>query len=49
MGIATALIYSWQNGTSQPDDQQLKALAGFFLSTMPLRNPMNDPGSRQPD
>jgi len=27
MGIATALVRSWENGTSQPDSQQLKVLA----------------------
>jgi hypothetical protein len=27
MGIAAALIHSWENGTSQPDSQQLKVLA----------------------
>jgi ribosome-binding protein aMBF1 (putative translation factor) len=27
MGIAAALIHSWESGTSQPDSQQLKVLA----------------------
>jgi ribosome-binding protein aMBF1 (putative translation factor) len=27
MGIATALIHSWENGTRQPDRQQMKFLA----------------------
>src|ERR1039458_10121304 len=27
MGIATALVRSWEDGTSQPDNQQLKVLA----------------------
>jgi DNA-binding transcriptional regulator YiaG len=26
MGIATALVRSWENGNSQPDNQQLKVL-----------------------
>jgi ribosome-binding protein aMBF1 (putative translation factor) len=43
MGIATALIRSWEDGTSQPDSQQLKVLArllgfdaGFNTLTFPL-------------
>jgi hypothetical protein len=27
MGIATALVRSWESGSSQPNDQQLKVLA----------------------
>jgi ribosome-binding protein aMBF1 (putative translation factor) len=30
MGIATALIRSWENGTSWPDNQQLMALANYL-------------------
>jgi len=30
MGIATALIRSWENGTSRPDNQQLMALANYL-------------------
>jgi ribosome-binding protein aMBF1 (putative translation factor) len=33
MGIATALIRSWENGTSQPDSQQLKVLAKYLDAT----------------
>jgi transcriptional regulator with XRE-family HTH domain len=32
MGFASALIRSWESGTSQPDDCQLKVLAGLFGS-----------------
>jgi DNA-binding transcriptional regulator YiaG len=27
MGIATSVVRSWEDGTSQPDDRQLKVLA----------------------
>jgi hypothetical protein len=27
MGIATALVLSWENGSSQPDNRQLEMLA----------------------
>jgi ribosome-binding protein aMBF1 (putative translation factor) len=30
MGIATALILSWEDGNSKPDSQQMKALASVF-------------------
>lgn len=30
MGIDTALIHSWEKGTSQPDDRQLEMLAGIL-------------------
>jgi len=30
MGIATALVRSWENGTSQPDSQQSKTLADIL-------------------
>jgi DNA-binding transcriptional regulator YiaG len=30
MGIATALVRSWEDGKSQPDSQQMKALASLF-------------------
>jgi DNA-binding transcriptional regulator YiaG len=30
MGIATALIHLWEDGTNQPDSQQLKVLALHF-------------------
>jgi ribosome-binding protein aMBF1 (putative translation factor) len=30
MGIATALVHSWENGTDQPDSQQLKVLANVL-------------------
>jgi len=46
MGIATALVRSWEDGTSQPDNQQLKILAeklGFdtaFAGFLPKHRPM---------
>jgi hypothetical protein len=30
MGIAAALIRSWEDGTSQPDSVQMKVLASLF-------------------
>jgi ribosome-binding protein aMBF1 (putative translation factor) len=30
MGIATALVRSWENGTSRPNDRQLKVLASLL-------------------
>lgn len=30
MGIATALVQSWETGTSQPNGQQMKALTSLF-------------------
>ena len=30
MGIATALVRSWEDGTSQPDSVQMKVLASLF-------------------
>jgi ribosome-binding protein aMBF1 (putative translation factor) len=30
MGIATALVRSWEDGTSQPDNRQLKVLASLL-------------------
>jgi ribosome-binding protein aMBF1 (putative translation factor) len=30
MGIATALVRSWEDGTGQPDNRQLKVLAGLL-------------------
>jgi DNA-binding transcriptional regulator YiaG len=30
MGIATALVCSWENGTTQPDDRQLEILANLL-------------------
>jgi DNA-binding transcriptional regulator YiaG len=30
MGLATALIRTWENGTSQPDSQQMKLLVNFL-------------------
>jgi DNA-binding transcriptional regulator YiaG len=30
MGIAATLVRSWEDGTSQPDNRQLKALAGVL-------------------
>jgi DNA-binding transcriptional regulator YiaG len=39
MGIATALVRSWENGASQPDNRQLEVLAnllGFDARTNPF-------------
>jgi DNA-binding transcriptional regulator YiaG len=39
MGIATALVHSWENGASQPDNRQLEVLAnllGFDARTNPF-------------
>jgi len=30
MGIAASLVYSWENNTQQPDNQQLKILASVL-------------------
>jgi ribosome-binding protein aMBF1 (putative translation factor) len=30
MGIASTLVRSWESGTSQPNDRQLKVLTDFF-------------------
>jgi ribosome-binding protein aMBF1 (putative translation factor) len=30
MGIATSLVHSWEDGTAQPDNRQLKTLAGIL-------------------
>ena len=30
MGIATALVHSWEDGTIQPDNRQLKVLADIL-------------------
>jgi len=30
MGIATALVRSWENGTSRPDNRQLEVLANLL-------------------
>jgi hypothetical protein len=30
MGIATALVRSWENGTAQADSQQLEVLANLL-------------------
>ena len=30
MGIATALVHSWEDGTSQPDSVQMKVLASLL-------------------
>jgi DNA-binding transcriptional regulator YiaG len=30
MGIATSSVCSWEAGTSQPNDQQLKVLSSIF-------------------
>jgi DNA-binding transcriptional regulator YiaG len=40
MGIASTLVRSWESGTSQPNDRQLKLLTDFFgppLATDPPR------------
>ena len=44
MGIATALIRSWEGGSSQPDDKQLQNLAnclGFSTSDRTLASLIN--------
>jgi transcriptional regulator with XRE-family HTH domain len=41
MGIATTLVYSWENCTRQPDSQQLEALSsvlGFNLKDFETLN-----------
>jgi len=43
MGIATALVRSWEDGSSQPDKRQLAILANFLgvaplLRAFPLSN-----------
>jgi transcriptional regulator with XRE-family HTH domain len=40
MGIATALVRSWENGTSQPDNRQLEFLAKF-LRFDPAKHPFH--------
>jgi ribosome-binding protein aMBF1 (putative translation factor) len=30
MGIASALVCSWEDGTSQPDERQIEILTNFF-------------------
>jgi ribosome-binding protein aMBF1 (putative translation factor) len=30
MGIATVLVHSWEDGTTQPDNRQLKVLANLL-------------------
>jgi ribosome-binding protein aMBF1 (putative translation factor) len=45
MGIVTALVRSWEDGTSQPDNQQLKILArnlGFDVAFAGYISEKND-------
>jgi ribosome-binding protein aMBF1 (putative translation factor) len=35
MGIAAALIYAWEDGTSHPNEEQIKILAKIFGETFP--------------
>jgi ribosome-binding protein aMBF1 (putative translation factor) len=51
MGIATALVRSWENGTAQADSQQLKVLAdllefktGMLFSSAPALKYAGQPG-----
>jgi transcriptional regulator with XRE-family HTH domain len=37
MGIAFTLVRSWENGTSRPNDRQLKHLTDFFGIRPPWR------------
>jgi ribosome-binding protein aMBF1 (putative translation factor) len=43
MGMATALIHSWEDGTSQPDRPQLEVLAKFFEIALPNEGAFSAP------
>jgi len=50
MGIATALVQSWENDTGYPNDQQLKFLANLFGITPPKEGAFIAPiSARQPE